>query len=139
MPSFSKKSKAILATCDPDIQAVLNLAITRTDFTVLYGTRTEEEQFKLFKIGRKLVKGVWTIIGKTVTNLDGKVKKSKHNYSPSLAVDVAPYPIDWDDISRFKRLASIIKECAEELDIEIVWGGDWKMRDYPHFEIKDKK
>jgi len=138
MPSFSAKSKAILATCHPDIQAVMNLAITRADFTVLYGERSEEEQLKLYKIGRKLVKGVWTIIGKVVTNLDGKIKKSKHNHSPSLAVDIAPYPIDWNDIPRFKKLAVIVKQCADELGIAITWGGDWKkFIDYPHYEIKE--
>lgn len=138
MPSFSVKSKSILATCHPDIQKVMHLAITRTDFTVLYGTRTEVEQFELFKVGRKLDKGAWTIVGKVVTNLDGKIKKSKHNHSPSLAVDIAPYPINWNDISRFKKLAVIVKQCADELGIKITWGGDWKrFIDYPHYEIKE--
>ena len=31
-----------------------------------------------------------------------------------------------------------IKKVALELDIKIVWGGDWKMRDGPHIELDRK-
>ena len=30
--------------------------------------------------------------------------ESKHNCEPSRAVDIAPYPIDWDDRERFSHL-----------------------------------
>jgi len=136
MPSFGKASKSKLETCHPDLQKVMNEAIKYFDFTVLYGTRTVAEQQKLFKVGRKKnPDGTWKVIGKTVTNLDGVNKKSKHNYTPSKAIDIAPYPIDWDDIDSFKEMAQVVKNCAINLGIKITYGGDWKMRDYPHFEV----
>ena len=136
MPNFGQKSKDKLSTCHPDIQKVLNEAIKRYDFTVLYGNRTIEEQFELFKKGRTLKDGQWVKTGSTVTNLDGKTKKSMHNYSPSLAVDIAPYPIDWDNLERFKEMAKVVLQCAKELGIELTWGGSWKsFPDFPHFQL----
>lgn len=136
MPRFSQASRDKLATAHPDLQRVLNLAIERIDFTVLYGYRSPSEQMELFKKGRVRENGQWRKVGPTVTNLDGKSKLSKHNYSPSRAVDIAPYPIDWRDLDRFEELAEVVKQCAEELGVSITWGGDWpKFRDYPHFEL----
>ena len=136
MPSFSDKSKAKLSTCHPDIQKVMEAAIKVYDFTILYGTRTVEEQFELYKQGRTLKDGVWVKTGSTVTNLDGKTKKSMHNYSPSKAIDIAPYPIDWNNLKRFDELAQVVLKCAQELGVNLTWGGHWKMADKPHFELK---
>ena len=136
MPKFGKQSLDRLATCDERIQKVMNEAIKHYDFTVLYGYRTPAEQFELFKQGRTLVGGVWKVTGKTVTNLDGKTKMSNHNSNPSKAIDIAPYPIDWNNIQRFLDMAKVVKEAAKTVGVEITYGGDWKMKDYPHFEVK---
>lgn len=137
MASFGQKSKDKLSTAHPKLQLVMNEAIKVFDFTVLYGNRSVEEQFELFKKGRELQSdGTWKKVGSTVTNLDGKTKKSNHNYSPSRAVDIAPYPINWEDEKRFKELADIVKQCAKNLNIKIIWGGDWiSFKDTPHFEL----
>ncbi|NDV60159.1 hypothetical protein D0T85_18895 [Bacteroides sp. 519] len=34
-----------------------------------------------------------------------------------------------------KIIAKHICNIAKELDIPVAWGGNWKMRDYPHFEL----
>lgn len=136
MPKFGKQSLDRLATCDERIQKVMNEAIKHYDFTVLYGYRTPAEQFELFKQGRTLTNGVWKVTGKTVTNLDGKTKMSNHNSNPSKAIDIAPYPIDWNNIQRFLDMAKVVKEAAKTVGVEITYGGDWKMKDYPHFEVK---
>ena len=61
----------------------------------------------------------------------------KHNKKPSLAVDVAPYPIDWKDIARFYGLAGLFMKIALSNGIDIIWGGCWdKLKDYGHFELK---
>ena len=136
MPSFSKKSLALLETCDPRIQKVMHEAIKHYDFTVIYGERSVEEQFKLFKIGRKMVGGKWVVTGKVVTNMDGTIKRGKHNYSPSRAIDIAPYPIDWEDIAAFKELAMVVKKAMVTTGIMLTWGGDWKsFKDFPHYEV----
>lgn len=145
MPSFGKKSKNLLATCHPDIQAVCNDAITRIDFSISYGHRTPDEQMKLFKKGRIFDRGKW-IKGKgTVTDKDGTIRKSKHNYMPSLAVDILPYPFNgWKDLDQFHKLKNEIFISAEKLGIKLVWGADWDgdgniaehtLQDYPHFEL----
>ena len=69
---------------------------------------------------------------------------SKHNSFPSLAVDVAPYPINWSDKERFYFFAGYVKATADQMKIKIRWGGDWdgdtKVRDQtfmdlPHYEL----
>ena len=128
MPKFSKSSVAKLKTCHPNLQVILLEAIEEIDFTVIWGERSLAVQQELYAQGR-------TKPGKIVTWKDGVNEKSNHNYSPSRAVDIAPYPIDWDDLQRFKDLAKVIKRIALENSIELRWGGDWVKKDYPHFEL----
>lgn len=139
MPKFGKLSLERLSTVHPDLQKVMNEAIKHYDFTVLFGHRTKEEQFELFKKGRKQVDGKWVKAGAVVTNLDGYNKMSMHNHSPSLAIDIAPYPIDWTNKKRFNEMAKVVKEAAKTVGVDITWGGDWtKFSDLPHFELKQK-
>jgi len=93
MPVYSKRSQANLDTCDHHLQILFTEVVKHYDCTVLYGRRSPEEQFELYKIGRVLKNGVWVIKDKSkkVTNCDGYIKVSNHNFSPSKAVDVAPY------------------------------------------------
>jgi hypothetical protein len=102
------------------------------DFTVLCGHRGKIAQGRAFFT--KKSKARWG--------------QSKHNSTPSQAVDIAPWPIDWEDTEAFVYLAGIIRAVSHDLgygDI-IRWGGDWdqdermrdeRFRDYPHFEIKE--
>lgn len=153
MPKFGNTSKARLATCDKDLQTVFEWVIKYFDCTIIFGERTPEEQFELFKKGREEVNGKWVIKNKSevVTYKDGYNKKSKHNYSPSQAVDSVPYPIDWSDTRRMDYFAGFVMAIARMLkdkgiiDKEIVWGGDWDndtqtkdetFIDRPHFQIK---
>lgn len=137
MHKFSKRSLDNLATADNKLQQLFNIVIAEFDCTVIYGHRTPEAQFELFKQGREKQDGWWVKVGPTVTNLDGNIKKSKHNYLPSKAVDVVPYPLDWNDIESFKNLAVIVKKKAKELGIDVEWGGDWtSLKDYPHWQVK---
>jgi peptidoglycan L-alanyl-D-glutamate endopeptidase CwlK len=54
-----------------------------------------------------------------------------------MAVDIVPYPIVWDDLDRFYRLATWIFKAAQYEQVPIHWGGHWtKFKDYPHWEIK---
>lgn len=121
MPSFSNKSLQRLNTCDIRLVHLCNEVIKDYDFVVLCGYRNEEEQNKAFKDGFSKL----------------KYPDSNHNTYLSKAVDLAPYPIDWKDIERFKELGARMKKAAADKNIKIRWGGDWKMRDYPHFELVD--
>lgn len=135
MYKYSASSLVKLSTCHPYLQVLFREVIKEVDITILYGHRTIEEQKKLYAFGR-------TEAGKIVTNCDGVNVKSKHNTFPSLAIDIAPYPLDWNNIERFKQVAEIVKRNWNELKAdgivngELYWGGDWQnLRDYPHFEL----
>lgn len=127
MPKFSAKSLDILATCHPHLQKLMKAVIAETDITILCGHRGEEAQNLAFKNHTSQIK--WP--------------NGKHNRMPSLAVDIAPYPIEWDNLQRFRDLAVIVKRIANDLDIPIEWGGDWGWKngrqtgfvDLPHYQL----
>lgn len=123
MYKFSSHSKSALATCDVRLQDVMNHAIKICDFSVLCGHRNEEDQNYAYDNGFSRVR--WP--------------NGKHNSIPSKAVDVAPYPIMWNDPIRFTELSIVIKDVAKKLKIRIIWGGDWsKFIDMPHYELGDE-
>ena len=128
MPRFGRRSKERLATCDEKLQKVFNEVIKHVDCSVLEGHRSEERQEKLFKEGKTKV----------------HYPNGRHNASPSRAVDVVPYPIDWNDRERFHLFAGMVIGLARGMGISLRWGGDWNMNfevddnqfdDFPHFEL----
>lgn len=131
MYSFSKSSQEKLSTCHPDLIAVCNIAITVIDFTVIYGFRNNVIQDQLFREGKSQKRG----------------GQSVHNVWPSEGVDVAPYPIDWEDIDRFIALGGVMMGIARCLNIPLRWGGDWdgdwnfkeeRFRDFCHLERRKR-
>lgn len=139
MPRFSKKSNENLSTCHLDLKCLFRDVIEVIDCSIISGYRDPEEQFSLFKKGRIQEKNRWVVQDrlKVVTYKDGYNKKSKHNESPSMAVDVMPYPIDWNNIERIKLFAEQVQQIAENINIDVVWGGDWKWKDYPHWQLRN--
>jgi len=128
MPKFGSKSKKNLATCDQKLQDIFNEVIKVVDCSVLEGHRSGERQNKLYEEGKTKV----------------RYPDGRHNASPSNAVDVAPYPIDWDDRERFHLFAGYVLGVASGMGITLRWGGDWNMNfevddnkfdDFPHFEL----
>ena len=119
MPSFSPRSLERLSTCHPDIQRVLGAAIEFIDFVVLEGHRGQEAQDTAYHDGKSQLQ--WP--------------ESRHNRVPSEAVDIAPWPLDWNDREAFFYLAGVIQATARHLGVRLRWGGRWKMQDLPHFEI----
>ena len=141
MYKFSKRSRDNLSTASTNLQKLFNEVIKEVDCTVICGHRSPEEQFELYKKGRVNKDFKWIVVDKSkvVTNIDGRAKKSNHNYLPSRAVDVVPYPLDWNDLNAFKKLGEVVKRKAKELGIKISWGGDWQtLKDYPHYEEANK-
>lgn len=125
---FGKKSKSNLEECHPLLQEIFNEVIKNYDCSVLCGSRSREEQNELFRTGKSKL----------------EYPNSKHNKSPSMAIDVAPYPIDWNDFNRFYHFMGYVTGIADKLNIEIRCGGDWDMdnsfkdqsfHDMPHFEL----
>lgn len=120
MPHFGRSSKKKLATCDKRLQDICNEAIKYYDFSVICGYRGEKDQNEAFLRGAS----------------KAKFPQSEHNKSPSRAVDLAPYPIDWRDRERFRFLSYIIRGIADYQGVKLRWGGDFEsVSDMPHFEI----
>lgn len=120
MPKFSKLSAERLATCDERLQKLFAQVILHVDCTILCGYRGEADQEVSFHDGRSKLH--WP--------------NSKHNPTPSLAVDVAPYPINWNDIWRFISFSNYVKGVAQSMGLKVICGADYQsLRDYPHFEI----
>lgn len=127
MPVFSKNSTEKLLTCHEDLQTVCRELIKQYDFSVLCGHRGQIEQDQAVAAGTSKVN--WP--------------NSAHNKQPSCAVDIAPYPINWQDIGRFKEMwirfdtVAFMLRAQGRIHSDFVWGGNWKtLQDYPHIEIK---
>lgn len=127
MPKFGKESLKRLATCDTALQRICMESIKYVDFTILEGHRGKELQDLYFSQGKSKLK--WP--------------HGEHNSTPSRAVDVAPWPIDWNDIRRFNRLLSFIQGVGFGMGIPTRIGGDWNSdfifndswNDWPHIEL----
>jgi peptidoglycan L-alanyl-D-glutamate endopeptidase CwlK len=127
MPAFGNRSKENLAGCTPEVRVLCNEGIKVIDFAVTTGHRTDEEQGRLYSLGR-------TEPGRIVTYK--KAGESVHNWRPSPAFDFAPWPIDWNDLVRFGEVAGVLKYIAWQKGIDLEWGGDWpNFKDYPHMQI----
>lgn len=127
MPRFSGRSLKRLDECHPLLRRLMLSVVEETDISIICGARGEAEQNKAYALGHSKLR--WP--------------QSKHNLSPSMAVDAVPFPIDWKDIDRFKELGQIVKQHWERIPAEersgasLSWGGDWKtFKDYPHWELK---
>lgn len=116
---FSILSLRRLLECHPDLQAIARELIKEIDVVVLCGHRGETEQNTAYHDGRSKL----------------KFPHSKHNSTPSRAIDLAPYPIDWGDIARFEDMCDRIERIAEKLGIDIRQGRDFSFKDYVHTEL----
>ena len=134
---FSQRSINNLKGVHLDLVRVMHEAIKDTpiDFTIVEGVRTAQRQQELYAQGR--IKP-----GPVVTQVDGVRKKSNHQVKSDgygHAVDLYPYfngSVQVNAVKELKVIAAHILATAKRLGVPVEWGGDWKMRDYPHFEMK---
>tara|TARA_R110000772_G_scaffold159893_1_gene271073 strand:+ start:774 stop:1091 length:318 start_codon:yes stop_codon:yes gene_type:complete len=103
------------------------------------GHRDELKQDYYFKIGTSKV----------------QYPDSKHNSTPSLAVDCTPWPEKWSSEAAFHELRVIIldewnrmKDQGLTEGFDLRWGGDWDsdgdfddqtFNDLPHWELIRRK
>jgi len=133
MANFGKRSRTNLLQARPDLQKLFNEVIKYYDCAVICGHRNEEDQNKAYDEGRS----------------DKRYPQSKHNKTPSLAVDVVPWfknkpHIRWNDKEKFYEFGGFVQGMSASLGIDIRWGGNWDMDDelkdqtlfdLPHFEL----
>lgn len=128
MYKYSERSLRRLNDVHPKLQKLFNEVILHFDNTIITGHRTKEYQTDVYNKGLSKV----------------AFPNSKHNSLPSNAIDVVPYPIDWQDTDRIYLFAGYVLATAEALNIKIRWGGDWDsdlqlkdqtFNDLIHFEL----
>ncbi len=132
MPRFSRKSREKLDGVDPRLVFLLEEVVKYFDITIIEGKRSQERQNELVEQGKS------------------KTKFGKH--VSGMAVDIAPYPIDWDARDDFHYLGGFVLGLACKMGLNIRWGGDWSSSslaqeirttkdnsfdDLVHFEIKE--
>ncbi len=136
MPKFSRRSRNNLDTCHMDLVALFNKVVRNYDCTILEGRRTKNRQIEMVRTGKS------------------QTLNSRHVAippNPSMAVDVAPYPISFSNssknIARYYHFAGYVFCMAHRLSIPLRWGGDWDgdfdfsdqvFNDLVHFEIRRK-
>ena len=149
--NLSQRSLDRLVGVDERLQQVVKRAIqlTKQDFMVLEGVRTREQCMINYGKGRTIAQCVAKGVPAQYANPNAaKVTwlndpfASKH--VTGKAVDLVPYPVDWNDLKKFDVIAQAMLQASKELSIPIRWGADWdgdgKPRergesDSPHFEI----
>lgn len=160
MYKFSSSSETALRSAHEDLQKILRLGLqrSRVDFGISEGHRSPEKQLEYYKKGRKLVGEKWVITNqkKVITDCDGDIKKSKHNYLPSMAVDIFAHvpgkPSLTYDTNHLSYIAGILQSVAQELlarneiSHHLIWGNNWDddgeliydhdLKDGPHFELR---
>ncbi|CAM3860753.1 M15 family metallopeptidase [Avibacterium endocarditidis] len=123
---FSQRSEESLKGVHKDLVKVVRraLQLSAVDFTVIEGIRSKAKQKRLFAQGAS------------------KTMHSRH--LTGHAVDIVPYPLDWQDKAKFQKISQAMFQAAKELNIPIRWGGDWNQNgktederfyDGPHFEL----
>lgn len=139
MNQLSSISEKRLASCHPDIITIFMCVLEVFDYSVFCGHRGELAQNEAVKKGLSKL----------------SYPNSKHNHTPSMAIDAGPYfkelkNTNWDDYKAFALFAGHVLAVAKQLYIEgeiehqLIWGGDWdadnrtddqSFNDLPHFEL----
>lgn len=126
---FDKASYARLLQMHPLLQRLFVACRRQAVFMILESQRGRKEQEKAFKAGHSKV----------------HYGNSAHNWTPAIAADVAPLPLDWSKPKPFINLQmEVIKPTAAKLNIPIRQGCDWNRNgiltdesfvDLPHVEL----
>lgn len=118
--TLGTRSKANLQGVHPDLVKVVQRAIqiTSQDFTVIEGLRDIKRQEELFRRGAT------------------QTMNSRH--LTGHAVDITPWvngEISWD-WKYYPEVAKAMKQAAQELKVDLEWGGNWKnFKDGPHWQV----
>lgn len=123
MYSLGVRSKARLKGVHPDLVKVVEKAIqlTTVDFTVLEGVRDAVRQKKLVESGAS------------------QTLNSRH--LTGHAVDLGAWVDDQVDWSwpLYHKINAAMQEASKLVGVPIEWGGNWKMRDGPHWQLPWKQ
>lgn len=118
--SLSERSRSSLEGVDIRLVRIVEQAIkeSKIDFTVTEGLRTPERQQQLVNDGYS------------------QTMKSKHLTGHAVdLVAIVNGKVSWDK-EHYPEIARAMKKAADEQQVKIRWGGDFKsFFDGPHFEL----
>lgn len=119
MFKLSNKSLDRLKGVHPDLVKVVKRAIelTEIDFSVGEGLRTIARQKELVAKGAS------------------QTMKSRH--LTGHAVDLYAFvdgSVSWE-WKYYANISESVLKAAKELGVDVEWGGNWKMKDGPHFQL----
>lgn len=156
--TLGPKSQAVYDTLHPDLQLIIDvtLDLCTVDFSLVEGHRSVEKQLEYYKKGREFINGRWEVVNKkqVITEIDGHIKKGKHNHFPSLAFDFCVHvpgkpQLAWDPkhlaylAGSFMMAAQLLFD-DDQIDYILRSGSDWdgdgdmtdhRLLDLPHLEL----
>lgn len=117
---FSARSTQNLHEVDARLQEVAQCALkhSKVDFVVVDGGRTEAEHRNNVAAGRS-----W-------------IRHSKHQ--DGLAIDIAALShgkVTYNP-APYYQISEAFYYCSNGLGIPITWGGEWRVQDLMHYELK---
>lgn len=113
------KEMLYATTTHPDLmQWFIDIQASSPEVHISYAYRGKADQDKFFREGKS----------------KAKFGQSPHNYKPTMAIDLFFLVDGKADFSMTKY-----KAIAEDMPNELEWGGSWKFRDGPHFEVRGWK
>ena len=125
-----KYGRERLKECLPELQRVVERAsdIYEEDITIKCGYRGQGDQETAIASGAS----------------HAHFGQSPHNFHPALGVDVVPAETEYSDEDKLLLVAQAMLEAADELQINITWGGVFPGSygfkhpgDLPHFQLTD--
>tara|TARA_B100000902_G_scaffold398483_1_gene465413 strand:- start:793 stop:1356 length:564 start_codon:yes stop_codon:yes gene_type:complete len=141
LPKFDDRTEKNLATLLPEVQPEFRKLITiakkvgekyGVTLKVISGTRTWEEQDRLYSIGRTT-----EMHRKPVTNVRGGFSRHNHKISGDFGIFRDGKYLDGVERELTTKIYRSIWNEAEADGLKIIWGGNWKsFPDPPHFEYE---
>lgn len=108
-----------LAKAHPDLRRLVETVAQTWDLVILETARTPERQAELVAQGKSK-----TLQSKHLVHGDGWAH----------AVDLAPMPVDWNDMARWYYFGGFCVATAIRLGLPVLWGGDWNR----NTQVKDQ-
>lgn len=115
---FSARSLKAMEGIHPKLRQLCErtIQITPYNFVITEGKRTLATQKKYVKEGKS------------------QTMNSKH--LSGNAIDFVDFPDFSYDVKKMTAIAKAFKKASKELNIPIIWGGDWKtLVDTPHIQL----